>query len=180
VETKVCKRCGEEKALSEFGQVKSGPKAGHPTLLCSDCRGAAKKLRNKAAYAKNKDYLKAHLSRWREDNPDKVWEHRIAKSLGQYGLTLDSFHAKAEQQNFLCAVCHEEPKPRVRPGFDELSDFFVDHDHETGAVRGLVCIRCNSALGMLRDDVELAMKAALYLEHHHGKRKTPALTRAVA
>lgn len=55
-----------------------------------------------------------------------------------YGLTLEDFDAMVEQQGGRCAICHRVPPYRL----------CVDHDHEDGRVRGLLCVRCNSALGV--------------------------------
>ena len=61
-----------------------------------------------------------------------------------------------EAQNGVCAICGE-----ARP---EERTLHVDHDHETGAIRGLLCVRCNNAIGDLRDDNDLARKLADYLD----------------
>jgi hypothetical protein len=60
----------------------------------------------------------------------------------------------AEQQN-KCAICDRIPKKLV-----------VDHDHEDGQLRGLLCQQCNTAIGMLRDNAVLVRRALLYLEAH--------------
>jgi len=60
-------------------------------------------------------------------------------------------------QNSECAVC--------RRGLPELDQgLVVDHDHDTGAVRGLICQDCNRALGFVRDDVYVLKRAIEYLE----------------
>jgi len=59
-------------------------------------------------------------------------------------------------QNGLCAICGKPPTAKKK----FLS---VDHDHETGLVRGLLCFNCNLALGHFQDDLTLVEKAANYL-----------------
>jgi hypothetical protein len=59
-------------------------------------------------------------------------------------------------QGGACAIC-KEPRPEERT-------LHVDHDHETGKIRGLLCFRCNNALGDLRENFDLAQKAAEYLD----------------
>lgn len=62
--------------------------------------------------------------------------------------------AMAEVQGGLCAICHEPPLNRR---------LAVDHDHETGAVRGLLCTACNTTLGRFNDDPNRFEAAAAYL-----------------
>jgi hypothetical protein len=64
-----------------------------------------------------------------------------------YGITLNQFEELLEKQDNCCAICgvNEDSAPRKR-----LS---VDHCHDTGKIRGLLCDRCNLALGMLGDGV---------------------------
>lgn len=71
----------------------------------------------------------------------------------QYGITLEDFDRMMSDQRNSCAICHEL---LVKP--------CVDHDHETGVVRGLLCSNCNSGLGMFKDDIRLLAGAIVYLE----------------
>jgi hypothetical protein len=73
-----------------------------------------------------------------------------------YGLTFDEYQAMAEAQGNRCAICRQEDTTRLA----------IDHDHETGKVRGLLCRRCNIALGLLGDDASQVMAAAAYLIEH--------------
>lgn len=77
-------------------------------------------------------------------------------TLRKYGLTLADYDAMYERQGGVCAICDERCMHRG----DLLS---VDHDHTSKRVRGLLCGRCNQALGLLRDRPELAQRAAAYL-----------------
>ena len=76
----------------------------------------------------------------------------------EYGLTDSEFRALLEAQGGVCAICgNGETSKRYRT----LS---VDHDHETGAVRGLLCNRCNPMLGYARDDIAVLQGAIEYLK----------------
>lgn len=57
----------------------------------------------------------------------------------------------------MCAICREKP--------GDLP-LHVDHDHATGAIRGLLCVRCNNALGLFKESHDLFAAAADYLERH--------------
>ncbi len=74
----------------------------------------------------------------------------------RYGITVDDFFELLERQGGVCAVCGGVEKARSR-----LS---VDHCHDTGVVRGLLCTNCNVGIGRLKDDPDLLRKAVAYLE----------------
>jgi hypothetical protein len=79
---------------------------------------------------------------------------RQASRSYKYGITADDFKQMFETQQGKCAICNEEPKTK--------RGLHVDHDHETGKVRGLLCHGCNVALGSFKD-VTLLNKAIEYL-----------------
>ncbi len=72
-------------------------------------------------------------------------------------LTDAQYTELLDRQGGSCAICKDKPRDRL----------VVDHDHESGAVRGLLCGRCNLALGLLRDDTTRIRAAATYLERSH-------------
>ncbi len=69
-----------------------------------------------------------------------------------YGLSVEALDAMLDSQHGVCAICQTEPAAHV------------DHDHQTDKVRGLLCFRCNAALGQLGDDPVVVRRAARYLE----------------
>jgi hypothetical protein len=73
-----------------------------------------------------------------------------------YGLTPDQFMAMVVKQANACAIC-TSPLVATKTGLH------VDHCHVTGKVRGLLCGRCNSGIGHLKDSSELCLRAAQYL-----------------
>ncbi|MEU5259007.1 endonuclease VII domain-containing protein [Amycolatopsis sp. NPDC021455] len=68
-----------------------------------------------------------------------------------YGLTLEQLDELAERQGRRCAICSKE------------SQLVVDHDHDTGEIRGLLCPQCNRCLGLFQDNVGLLVAATMYL-----------------
>jgi len=76
--------------------------------------------------------------------------------LRDYGITLVQYNEMAANQGMNCAMCDCQPGYPLR----------VDHCHDTGTVRNLLCITCNLALGALKDSPLLAEKAAAYLRKH--------------
>ncbi len=71
-------------------------------------------------------------------------------------MTLEDYERMLEAQNGVCAICGE-PRPDERT-------LHVDHDHETGVIRGLLCFRCNQAIGSFQEDHDIFQAAADYLD----------------
>jgi hypothetical protein len=102
----------------------------------------------------------------------------VAKFTGSEGtfiVTVADYLRLLEEQNSRCAICKtEHPSgydrrytiqlPGDRGGLRRR--FAIDHDHETGQVRGLLCSKCNSGIGYLKDSRQLLLKAAIYLDDH--------------
>lgn len=94
--------------------------------------------------ARHPERVKARNAQWRRDNPEKVKGYMRKWLLKKgYGLTLEQYERLLEDQNGVCAICLQ-PEHRVYNG--TLASLAVDHCHETGRVRGLLCIRCNRSL----------------------------------
>ena len=70
----------------------------------------------------------------------------------RYGIGADEFDELVRQQGGVCAICGR-PDPE-----------HVDHSHETGAVRGILCFNCNGGLGQFRDSIDALRAAAAYLD----------------
>lgn len=86
---------------------------------------------------------------------EKAKDKRLIR---KYGLTLGSRDRMAEGQGNSCAICHEE--------FSDNRAMHVDHCHETGKVRGILCSQCNQGIGLLRDNPTIIRAAAAYVEFH--------------
>jgi hypothetical protein len=76
----------------------------------------------------------------------------------KYGITIADYEQMLAEQYGGCAICGR-PEP-------EDGSLHVDHDHDTGAVRGLLCFPCNQAIGAFAEDLELLSSALTYLRHH--------------
>jgi hypothetical protein len=95
--------------------------------------------------------------KWRASHPETWSAAKRRYKLKGYGLTQLQFDDMLSSQNFSCAICgSKEPKG--------VGNFHVDHCHTTGAVRGLLCHCCNTALGGFKDNPAALRKAATYLE----------------
>jgi hypothetical protein len=86
----------------------------------------------------------------------KQW-HREHKLLTKYGLDRGDYDQMLAEQDGRCAICRALPKSS-RNGL-----LHVDHCHQTGEVRGLLCFSCNTGLGAFQDSEERLVIAAEYL-----------------
>jgi hypothetical protein len=77
----------------------------------------------------------------------------------KYGLSVADFNRMVADQNGRCAICETVPKQSQ----ESPSGLVVDHNHETGAVRGLLCPSCNVGIGFLGDSPARLVSAAVYL-----------------
>lgn len=103
------------------------------------------------------DYQK----QWRKNNPERDKANNLKK---QYGLTLDDYNKMGEAQQWRCAICNGAETTKDKDGGPRQMP--VDHNHATGAIRALLCTRCNRGLGFFKDSVDLLEQAAAYLKKH--------------
>jgi hypothetical protein len=102
---------------------------------------------------------------WRRNNPDSFWRSSRNRALkSKYGISLAEYTALKEEQGNCCAICGSM-SPRNMG--DEKQSFSVDHNHETGKIRGLLCNNCNRGLGLLGDTPEAIIRVLRYLENTH-------------
>lgn len=89
----------------------------------------------------------------------------------KYGLSYEDYMAMVISQNGGCAICGGVNKQSDNVDNQRIRRrmFFVDHCHKTGKVRGLLCSKCNSGLGMLGDDAPSLRKALDYLQRLEDK-----------
>ncbi len=99
-------------------------------------------------YLDNKAQFQAHSR--------KSTERRI-KQRKTYGLTTEQWYAMLSAQGGTCAICGQPPKRK---------QLCVDHCHETGRIRSLLCHSCNGGLGYFKDKPELLARAIAYLDHY--------------
>jgi hypothetical protein len=87
-------------------------------------------------------------------------ERSRIQNLKKYGLTPETFSDLEKSCSSLCMICGEKPISN----FGKTVRLHVDHDHETGMVRGLLCGSCNVAIGHFKNSVENLKSAIIYLE----------------
>jgi hypothetical protein len=96
------------------------------------------------------------LSRQREYKRARPEQERAGYLRRTFGITPDDYDRLLDEQSGGCAICRRKPRSGT--------SLHVDHDHETGEVRGLLCFRCNGGLGQFKELPGRLRDAAEYLE----------------
>jgi|LauGreDrversion4_2_1035121.scaffolds.fasta_scaffold555850_1 hypothetical protein len=154
--SKVCTGCLEKLPISSFGVQKN-----YPDGLNYRCKKCLKNVRN----LKGTDpsvVLKRReaVAKYRAANPDRDVNKTL---LNKYGITLKEYEEIFELQGGVCALCKKPETTRRNKKGDGGERLAVDHCHDTGVVRGLLCFKCNTAIGALGDTQKSAERAMKYL-----------------
>lgn len=145
---KICSKCKEEKPLNDFYKRNGRSTYGFGTV--SQCKECLEK--NRKRYPNE---TPTH-QKWVEDqvSKDPNWYRR--KNLKRfYNITLEQFDDMLKNQNGVCAICKGPPMGK--------GSYHVDHYHKTGKIRGLLCHKCNIALGMVQDKIDHLEALITYL-----------------
>ena len=102
-----------------------------------------------------------YMREWTQKRPHLRQAHNLKK---HYGIGLAEYEAMLNAQNGVCAICTEPETAIDNRGRARM--LAVDHDHETGAVRALLCHLCNNGLGAFKDSPDRLRAAIAYLETH--------------
>lgn len=152
---KMCSRCKIVKPLDDFHNdfTRSG-RTSSRSCRCKLCQAE----RGRAWRSNHKEERYAVDKIWRKNNPDKVYamirRHKLKK---EYGLTIGEYDNMVNHQLGRCAICGTNE-------FGKQAKLDIDHCHDRGYVRGLLCGACNRALGLLKDNVCTLNNAIKYLE----------------
>jgi len=133
---KTCNKCGETKEFSKNKNNKDGLQNA-----CKSCMQQSKK-------------------KWRANNPESHKQSYTKSNLkNSYNITLEEYDQMLMAQKGCCKICsrhHTEFKRALA----------VDHCHETGKIRALLCFNCNSVLGYAKEDTNTLKSAIKYLKQH--------------
>ena len=136
----ICRTCGEVKTREDFHK-RSNRKSG----LSHRCKSCVKEYKKQPNVKKRNKYV--------------GWKSKLH---AKYNITPDDYFKMYDEQKGVCKIC-STPEPCTS---GTKSRFSVDHNHETGKVRGLLCNLCNRGLGFFYDNANLLRKAAKYLEEN--------------
>lgn len=150
---KRCSKCQQEKPLSAFGKWKLGRDGFQ--RWCKECTNDYHAFRRRDPVLGERE-RRRHRDRYRH-HPEGNKGHLKTR----FGLTVEQYKEMVEAQLGLCAICKRPPRGKRKR-------LAVDHDHESGKARSLLCTTCNTALGHLEDRVDLLEAAISYLKLHGG------------
>ena len=142
---RTCKICNELKPLTEFYQT----------------------VRNGTPYGYHGKCKKCYVKKQQENyDPLKQRDENLKQRYGKhFGLT--QYDTLLENQGYKCAICGTtNPKGRKSGRGGSIDVFFVDHNHKTGEVRGLLCNVCNRTIGYVNEDVDLITNMLEYVKKH--------------
>lgn len=164
---KRCARCQKVRPVSEFYK---SPRDGYGSQ-CPPCR----KERRQELKAKNPEMYLARsrkaYAKFVRENPATAKEqfrrYNLRKNIRRYcGMTLEQYDALVIKQEGLCAICKQPETVRRSRNNPDVRPLHVDHCHVSNKFRGLLCSKCNTAIGLLREDVSIITACIDYLEKH--------------
>jgi hypothetical protein len=152
---RMCRVCREERPVSDF----IGKNA-----KCKECFGAVhreqererRKVYRAANIESERQKDRDRYRKWKQTRPEG-WRRAVknGRLKEQYGITINDLDRMIEACNATCEICREVQLDPYK--------MHVDHCHSTGAIRGLICGKCNVGIGMFRDNPENLVRAAEYL-----------------
>lgn len=138
---RTCNVCGETKPLTEYYKTKKDGKFYHGK--CKSC------------------YVKKQQEKY---DPRKGKDKNLRYS---YGIGIEDYDRMFEEQEGKCKICGATEAGGRKSGRGKMDGFYVDHCHDTGKVRGLLCIHCNRALGLVGDNIDTLTRMITYLNDNN-------------
>jgi hypothetical protein len=157
---KKCTKCGQEKDFKMFHKDKHNPDGF--TYACKECRNNAYNEYYKKNPEKQKEKNNSQKSNRKKyySSVEGIKSSRRSHLKRMFNISLEDYNELLERQNFKCVICNGYETSYRN---EVLS---VDHCHNTGKIRGLLCNTCNRALGLFKDNKELLTNAIKYLEQN--------------
>jgi hypothetical protein len=139
-------------------------------VICKTCSG-----NNFNSLGKCRPCWAAYMKEYNKNNPEKVKlrnkkykvlnkdKYKSSSLKTRYNIDLEEYQQLLIKQNYSCAICNN-PETTKDNRTTQIRMLAVDHCHKTGVVRGLLCQKCNQALGLLGDNMNIFLNAIAYLE----------------
>jgi hypothetical protein len=169
--TKICRTCTQELPISDFREgrrrcIRCEEKtyaenwASKTHIVCNKC--GVEKLTSEY-YKGHKRCKDCYSKDYKNKRPsyDNKKDYMLKYTYGE-DFGLEQYKNLLQEQNEVCAICLN---PNTN-GRKDSNNLYVDHDHNTGKVRGLLCSNCNRMLGMVGDNISTLTNAVKYLKKH--------------
>jgi hypothetical protein len=144
---KICRQCGSR-------ETKNKPFPKH-RRICRKCFN-----KRCLQYAStHQEVRRPYLRQWRKKNPEKQRRYDLSYHYNLTGKELDSLTKWARGHCAACGIL------LIRIGTG-LSEGCIDHNHKTNKFRAVICGRCNRALGLVKDKIDVLKKLIRYLKEH--------------
>lgn|SRR5574341_537009 len=145
--TKVCTKCGIEKSIRQFKKSYNQRGDLYRRRQCKTCRAL-----------------------YRHEYRQKYLGNRNSDLKREYGIDLNEYERLFRNQNGACAICGKSEVEQGRHG--KILNLAVDHDHHNQKIRGLLCAKCNRAIGLFQHNSEYLLNASNYLEGIYETKRT--------
>lgn len=145
---KQCIKCGQSKSRSQF--TISRRHADGRLNTCKECKNGPN-----GEYQQNRTTRIQNAQTYYSNNKEIISKNNQVR---KYGVSSSWLEERYSIQKSLCEICK-------RDGGIKKS-LCIDHDHQTGEVRGLICGKCNTAIGMVEESTEILMAIIEYLERY--------------
>lgn len=146
--SQTCKKCGSDDFTTN-GMVK-----GKPRYRCRPCHNARSRMYDSIDPSKSKERRAKYAASGKK---------RIYSVTKLYGITSEEYLELYEKQKNICAICLKQETVTDKRN-NMPRNLAVDHCHMTGKIRGLLCARCNKAIGLFKEDLEVIKNSIKYLE----------------
>lgn len=153
VVSKICTKCNINKPINEFHAKKGGK--FDKRADCATC--VAKYQANRRNGPKRQSILE-EKRKYSQAHPEIK---RNSDYIKKYNITLEDYNSKLLSQSGCCAICGAN-----NPNNNQHKHLYVDHNHTTGKIRGLLCNPCNNTIGYSKEDINRLAKAIEYLKLH--------------
>lgn len=134
----ICGLCKKIKNPDEFYSDRK--KINGLTTYCKECI----KEKSKGSYARNPERCKEAMKKWRKNNPEK---DAFIKAKHTFGITREQYDSLKR----VCTIC------------GDITKLCIDHSHQSGRIRGMLCSSCNKGLGFFKDNPTLLLRASDYI-----------------
>lgn len=159
-----CGHCKKLKFITEF-KKKINSSTGY-TSICKPCCNSKERELVKTRLPKTKAEQARERYRKTQKYRDTFWASHLKR---KYNLSVTDYENLLRSQDYCCAICGTQEAHRNWQLISNRVNLFVDHNHSTGKVRGMLCNKCNVGIAMFQEKPDVLLAAINYIkEHTHG------------